>query len=112
MELRHHIEDFAKAVGSKEIEIYKEFSLQHELGLFLRNRLSDGKVQFERYISHSDLSKTKFEKFEKKEIDIVITASGSGGHLTRDETDDDFDAFEMIEIEGEPLSKTVLRERR
>ena len=82
MELRHHIEDFAKAVGSKEIEIYKEFSLQHELGLFLRNRLSDGKVQFERNISHSDLSKTKFEKFEKKEIDIVITASGSGGHLT------------------------------
>lgn len=74
MELHHHIEDFAKAVGSEEIEIYNEFSLQHELGLFLRNRLNNCKVQFERNVSHFNLSKSALEK---KEIDIVITSLDS-----------------------------------
>jgi len=30
----------------------------------------------------------------------------------RDETDEEFDAFEMIKVEGEPLSETIVRERR
>jgi len=30
----------------------------------------------------------------------------------RDETDDEFDSFEPIEVEGEPLSETIIRERR
>lgn len=63
--------------------IYNEFSLQHELGLLLREKLKDYRnylVQFERNItSFSEISKYKdLEKddikniFKKSEIDIVI----------------------------------------
>lgn len=64
---------------SKKIEfsnIYNEFSLQHELGIYLRRYLKDNykdnyKVEFERNINFfiTDVDK---KKFEKKEIDIVI----------------------------------------
>ena len=30
----------------------------------------------------------------------------------RDETDEEYDAFEPIEIEGEPLSEMIIREKR
>ena len=30
----------------------------------------------------------------------------------RDETDEEYDAFEPIEVEGEPLSEMIIRERR
>lgn len=62
MQLDRQIEDFAKAVGSGAIEIYNEFSLQHELGLFLRNQLKGCKVQFERNVLHFQLSKSELEK--------------------------------------------------
>lgn len=66
--------------GDDKVEIYNEFSLQHELGMFLRKKLdSKYKVQFERNISYffddtqSDLNyKTKNQEFIKKEIDICI----------------------------------------
>jgi hypothetical protein len=48
MELDGHIMGFAQAVGSGTVEIYNEFSLQHELGVYLRNNLENCKVQFER----------------------------------------------------------------
>jgi len=35
-------------VEEGSVDIYNEFSLQHELGIFLREELSDYKVQFER----------------------------------------------------------------
>jgi hypothetical protein len=62
MKLDRQIEGFAKLVGSGAIEIYNEFSLQHELGLFLRNQLNGCKVQFERNVSHFKLQKSAFEK--------------------------------------------------
>ena len=31
---------------------------------------------------------------------------------TRNETDEEFDSFELLEIEGEPLSEQIIRERR
>lgn len=31
---------------------------------------------------------------------------------TRDETDEEFDKFEPIDVAGEPLSETIIRERR
>ena len=31
---------------------------------------------------------------------------------TRDKTDEEFDKFEPIDVEGEPLSETIIRERR
>ncbi len=60
--------DFLNTIEPKAIEIYNEFSLQHELGIYLRNYLPNYKVQFERNISYF------FDKAQtiKKEIDIVI----------------------------------------
>lgn len=52
----------------KSIEVYNEFSLQHELGIFLRKKLPEYIVQFERNVE-------KFFRIEdtiKHEIDIVI----------------------------------------
>ncbi|RDE70780.1 hypothetical protein [Aggregatibacter segnis] len=65
--------------NNKEIEIYNEFSLQHELGVFLRGELKGNfqeekyKVQFERNVSFFKLDKSKLEEgFVKREIDICI----------------------------------------
>jgi hypothetical protein len=74
MQLDRQIEEFAKAVGSGTVEIYNEFSLQHELGLFLRNQLSGCKVQFERNVSYFRLPNSKLEK---KELDIAVTSTES-----------------------------------
>ena len=63
------IASFADEVRSGRVEIYNEFSLQHEFGVFLRALLSDRKVQFERNISFFGLNKYDFEK---REIDIVV----------------------------------------
>lgn len=79
MQLDHQIEDFVKAVASGAVEIYNEFSLQHELGLFLRNQLHGCKIQFERNVSHFKLKKSALEK---KEIDIAITSADTGERLS------------------------------
>ncbi|MCE7913083.1 MAG: hypothetical protein DYH15_00080 [Nitrosomonas sp. PRO4] len=42
--MKQHIETFFDQVRSGEIEIYNEFSLQHELGIFLRNLMPNHKV--------------------------------------------------------------------
>lgn len=65
--IKQQIEDFLRQVGSGAIEVYNEFSLQHELGIVLRNKFSDYKVQFERNVSYFGISGTI-----KKEIDIAI----------------------------------------
>ena len=64
MILNQHIAEFVKAVAGGEVEIYNEFSLQHELGLFLRSKLNDCKVQFERNVSHFNLLKSDLYKRE------------------------------------------------
>lgn len=50
-------------------DIYNEFSLQYELGIFLRDELKGFKVQFERNVEFFGGNK---KKFVKKEIDIVV----------------------------------------
>jgi len=62
------VEPFIEAVRRGEVEIYNEFSLQHELGIFLRGVMPGWKIQFERNVGHffSDRS-----SFTKREIDIV-----------------------------------------
>jgi len=63
-------ESFFRLVESGEPEIYNEFSLEHELGIHLRNSLSgDYKVQFERPVSSFG---PRARKYRKKEIDISI----------------------------------------
>lgn len=63
------ISAFADDIASGEVEIYNEFSLQHELGIHLRNHFPQKKVQFERNVSFFGFDK---KKFVKKEIDIAI----------------------------------------
>lgn len=62
------VERFAEAISHGKIEIYNEFSLQHEIGIFLRTMRPQEKVQFERNVSFF----FRTVKFIKKEIDIVI----------------------------------------
>ena len=59
--------EFMKLIKTGEIEIYNEFSLQHELGIFLRERLPEYKVQFERNTKFFGLA-----GLVKHEMDIVI----------------------------------------
>jgi hypothetical protein len=72
-ELRQHLQSFFAAVGRQEIEIYNEFSLQHEFGLFLRTKTSDGavKIQFERPAAFFGIT----NKLTKKEIDLACFRS-------------------------------------
>ncbi len=71
MAIKQMIEGFLVELSKGEIEIYNEFSLQHELGIYLRNQLSsDYKVQFERNVSSFRISGTA-----KSEIDIVVLNS-------------------------------------
>ena len=61
------IKEFMGMTDNEDIEIYNEFSLQHELGLFLRDNIHDYKVQFERNTSFFDIC-----NLIKHEIDIVV----------------------------------------
>ncbi|MEJ9221544.1 hypothetical protein P4H46_25520 [Paenibacillus glucanolyticus] len=62
-----HLEQFFEYITAQNIEVYNEFSLQHELGIFLRTTLPQYKIQFERNVSYFGISETV-----KKEIDISI----------------------------------------
>ncbi|KML24095.1 hypothetical protein [Rossellomorea marisflavi] len=69
MDIKKYIQSFFNKVANHSIEIYNEFSLQHELGFFLRNSIpTPYKVEFERNV--------KFfypgQLCVKSEIDIVI----------------------------------------
>lgn len=49
----------------------------------------------------------------EEEFERVLLAKGMISHIAaRDETDEEFDAFEPIVVKGEPLSETIIRERR
>lgn len=69
------IEEFFRYTLINEYEIYNEFSFQHELGFFLRNKFIDNttdykeyKIEFERNTKYFDIN----YKLIKKEIDISI----------------------------------------
>ncbi|MEQ6375607.1 hypothetical protein RZN25_01995 [Bacillaceae bacterium S4-13-56] len=68
LELKVIVQDFFHYVKADNIEIYNEFSLQHELGIYLRSKFPNYKIQFERNVSFF----TNDTKTIKKEIDIVI----------------------------------------
>ena len=59
--------EFMTIVENEQVDIYNEFSLQHELGIYLREKLPGYKVQFERNTRFFGISETL-----KHEIDIVI----------------------------------------
>lgn len=73
MQIHKVIKPFINSIKTGKIEVYNEFSLQHELGIFLRTNVSKlYKVQFERNVSHFGFNK---KDFNKKEIDISIFKS-------------------------------------
>ena len=59
---------FSEAVAGGRVEVYNEFSLQHEYGIYLRSTMSQLKVQFERNVAFFFDNP---RQFIKKEIDIV-----------------------------------------
>lgn len=59
--------EFIGMIEDDQVEIYNEFSLQHELGIFLREQLPNYKVQFERNTKFFGIKGTI-----KHEIDIVV----------------------------------------
>jgi len=67
--MRELLNQFAIQIAQGHTEIYNEFSLQHEFGIFLRSHLKEMKVQFERNVSFFF---PKVSHFIKKEIDITI----------------------------------------
>jgi len=70
MELAPLIHRFFDNIRNRSDEVYNEFSLQHELGIFLRRTVEpDCKIQFERPVSFFNLPR---RQFVKKEIDIAV----------------------------------------
>jgi len=65
----HLIVDFVSKITRKEIEIYNEAGIQHELAIYLRKILPDYQIQLERNISYFGLNK---QDFIKREMDIVV----------------------------------------
>lgn len=62
---------------------------------------------------HRDVSGSDDLEIREDEFERYLLATGLASHIaTRDETDEEFDSFEMIHVEGEPLSETIIRERR
>ncbi len=71
--------------------------------------------QLTNYLREKEQRSEIDEEMERHEDEFerYLLAKGVVSHIaTRDETDEEFDAFEMIEVEGEPLSETIIRERR
>lgn len=68
--IHEQIVNFFRRIGDGDVEIYNEFSLQHELGIHLRAALPGGfRLQFERPTSYFPI---KTKEYIKKEIDITI----------------------------------------
>jgi hypothetical protein len=63
------VEPFFREIACGEVDIYNEFSLQHELDISLRNRFTDSKVRFERNVASLFAPNVVFTK---REIDICI----------------------------------------
>lgn len=67
-DLSVYISDFFSYAYSHKIELYNEYSLQHELGIFLRNKCPNYSVQFERNTNFFGINTATV----KQEIDIAV----------------------------------------
>lgn len=84
--------DFWDYVNKYNIKIYNEFSLQHELGIYLRKQksLQGYAIEFERNISSFGITNTRKHeidiviydeaKLEKYAIELKFPRKGSGAH--------------------------------
>ncbi len=67
------------------------------------------------YLREQEKAKLAMEEIEAREDEFerYLLAKGVISQIpTRDESDEEFDAFEPIAVEGESLSETIIRERR
>ena len=72
-------------------------------------------ARLENYLRERERTALATEETEalEDEFERQLLAKGVISHIpTRDETDEEFDQFEPIEVAGEPLSETIIRERR
>ena len=70
IDFKTNSKSFFSRVKKGTVDVYNEFSLQHEFGLYLREKFgADFKIQFERPVSFFGLHRSNFVK---KEIDISI----------------------------------------
>ncbi len=73
-ELIESVDRFFRLVGDGTVEVYNEFSLQHELGIYVRTFLpKERKVQFER---PTGLFPVAPLEYLKREIDISVFRAG------------------------------------
>ena len=71
--------------------------------------------RLEKYLRERERAALATEETETREDEFErqLLAKGVVSHIpNRDETDAEFDKFEPIEVKGEPLSETIIRERR
>ena len=71
--------------------------------------------QLTNYLREQEQSVLTDEDIERREDEFErkLLAEGFISHIsTRNETDEEFDSFEPIQFEGEPLSEMIIRERR
>jgi hypothetical protein len=72
-------------------------------------------ARLENYLRERERAALATEETEAREDEFErqLLAKGVITHIpSRDETDEEFDKFEPIEVAGEPLSETIMRERR
>ncbi|OOS07422.1 hypothetical protein SAMN02745664_102128 [Moraxella cuniculi DSM 21768] len=67
--------------NKSEIEIYNEFSFQHELGIFLREKLNHKGYQIRFEINVRCFGYEPKETYEKKEIDIIVRSKHNKNEL-------------------------------
>lgn len=67
-DLSIYISDFFSYADRQKIELYNEYSLQHELGIFIRNQCPNYSVQFERNTNFFGINTATV----KQEIDIAV----------------------------------------
>lgn len=72
IDIQKQITEFIGELERENLCIYNEFSLQHELGIFLRTKFPEYKVQFERNIKYFY---PQVKQTTKHEIDIVVFKS-------------------------------------
>ncbi len=70
-EIENALNNFIKYTSEYNVDLYNEFSLQHELGIYLREKFKNTnyKIQFERNVSYFGINKSRLIK---REIDLSI----------------------------------------
>lgn len=91
------------------VEVLKEIQ---KLPLDQARKVAD---QLNDYLSKSGPIAIEANDPEKREVEFeqYLLSNGIASHIaSSDETDEEFESFELIEVEGEPLSETIIQERR